>query len=75
MAAKQNLRYLQYRGCPAVLIVPAAGEAESSALLRELNKQRQARPLTHDLMKGMLQELGYRVTKARCSAAVGWLWN
>jgi hypothetical protein len=26
----------------------------------------QVRPLTHDLMKNMLQEVGYRVTKVSC---------
>jgi len=43
------------------------GEAESNALLKELNKQRQSRPLTHDLAKNMVQAVGYRVTKVRCS--------
>ncbi|WIA36726.1 hypothetical protein OEZ86_007998 [Tetradesmus obliquus] len=56
--------YLRVVGSEGVIPVHI-GENESNALLREINKQRQVRPLTHDLMKNMLQEVGYRVTKVR----------
>jgi bifunctional DNase/RNase len=42
-----------------------AGEHESNALLKEINKQKQLRPLTHDVAKNMLQAIGYKVTKIR----------
>lgn len=38
------------------------GEAESSSLQKEINKQRQARPLTHDLLKGIVTG----ATQLRC---------
>ena len=41
------------------------GEHESNALLKEINKQKQLRPLTHDVAKNMLQAIGYKVTKIR----------
>jgi len=41
------------------------GEHESNALLKEINKQKQLRPLTHDVAKNMLQAIGYEVTKIR----------
>lgn len=48
------------------LVIPVhIGESESSALLKEINKQRQMRPLTHDVSKNMLQAVGFRVTKIR----------
>eukprot|EP00882_Tetradesmus_deserticola_P003683 GHRQ01003897.1.p1 GENE.GHRQ01003897.1~~GHRQ01003897.1.p1 ORF type:complete len:336 (+),score=101.75 GHRQ01003897.1:288-1295(+) len=56
--------YLRVVGSDGVIPVHI-GENESNALLREINKQRQVRPLTHDLMKSMLHEVGYRVTKVR----------
>ncbi|KAG1676474.1 hypothetical protein FOA52_002294 [Chlamydomonas sp. UWO 241] len=46
------------------------GEAESSALLKEINKQKGSRPLTHDLAKGMLIAVGCRVTKVRITELV-----
>jgi hypothetical protein len=46
-------------------------KAESNALLREINRQRQARPLTHDVAKTMLQAVGCRVTKVRTHSGGG----
>ncbi len=46
------------------------GEAESSALLKEINKQKGIRPLTHDLTKHLLQAAGFRVTKIRITELV-----
>jgi len=40
-----------------------SGETESSALLKEINKQPGMRPLTHDLTKNLLLATGYRVLK------------
>ncbi|KAF8065518.1 hypothetical protein HT031_003119 [Scenedesmus sp. PABB004] len=56
--------YLRVVGTDGVIPVHI-GEHESNALLREINKQRQVRPLTHDLLKNLLSDLGYRVTKVR----------
>lgn len=36
----------------------SAGENESNALVKEINKQRQMRPLTHDVMKNILRWVG-----------------
>ncbi len=48
------------------LLIPVhIGENESNALLKEINKQRQMRPITHDVMKTMLQAVGFKVTKIR----------
>lgn len=56
------LRVLDSNG----LVIPVhIGENESSALLKEINKQRQMRPLTHDVIKNMLVAVGYKVTKIR----------
>ena len=41
------------------------GEAESSALVKEINQTRQVRPLTHDVAKSMVTALGFRVSKIR----------
>ncbi|GFR52022.1 hypothetical protein Agub_g14446 [Astrephomene gubernaculifera] len=46
------------------------GENESNALLKEINRQRQLRPLTHDLMKNLLREIKYRVIKIRITDIV-----
>jgi hypothetical protein len=48
------------------LLIPVhIGENESNALLKEINKQRQMRPITHDVMKTMLQAVGFRVTRIK----------
>ncbi|EFJ46161.1 hypothetical protein VOLCADRAFT_121109 [Volvox carteri f. nagariensis] len=46
------------------------GENESNALLKEINKQRQMRPLTHDVMKNILKEIKFRVVKIRITDIV-----
>ena len=46
------------------------GEQESNALLKEINKQRQMRPLTHDVMRNLLKEINFRVTKIRITDIV-----
>lgn len=64
-----SIVYLRVVGSESVIPVHI-GENESNALLREINKQRQIRPLTHDLMKNMLQDIGYRVTKVRVTEII-----
>ncbi len=39
------------------------GTAEASAIIRQLENIKAARPMTHDLMYNMLSELGFRITK------------
>jgi uncharacterized protein len=39
------------------------GTAEASAIIRQLENIKSARPMTHDLMHNMLTELGYKVVK------------
>jgi len=56
---------------PDCVIPVHIGEAESNALLKEINKQRQSRPLTHDVAKNMMQAVGYRVTKVHIVGCVG----
>ncbi|PNW72526.1 hypothetical protein CHLRE_16g688302v5 [Chlamydomonas reinhardtii] len=46
------------------------GENESNALVKEINKQRQMRPLTHDVMKNILREIKFRVVKIRITDIV-----
>lgn len=53
------------------LVAWLIGEAEATALLKEINKQRGFRPLTHDLTKHLLQAVGFRVLKIRITELVG----
>lgn len=46
------------------------GESESAALLKEINKQKQMRPITHDILKNIVQLVGYRCTKIRITDIV-----
>jgi uncharacterized protein len=39
------------------------GTAEASAIIRQLENIKSARPMTHDLMHNMLTQLGYKVTR------------
>ncbi len=39
------------------------GTAEASAIIRQLENIKSARPMTHDLMFNMLTQLGYKVTR------------
>lgn len=39
------------------------GTAEASAIIRQLENIKSARPMTHDLIYNMLSQLGYRVTR------------
>lgn len=41
------------------------GEVESNALLKEINKQKQLRPLTHDVMKNILVTLHFKISRIR----------
>jgi bifunctional DNase/RNase len=59
--------YLRVLDTTGYVIPVHIGEAESNALLKEINKQRQSRPLTHDMAKNMLQAIGFRVTKVRAA--------
>eukprot|EP00873_Tetraselmis_striata_P035118 jgi/Tetstr1/455382/TSEL_042214.t1 len=47
------------------------GEFETAALVKEINQQRTARPMTHDLMKNTVEAMGYRVSKVCVTALVG----
>ncbi|GAX79857.1 hypothetical protein CEUSTIGMA_g7297.t1 [Chlamydomonas eustigma] len=55
---------------PGLVLPVHIGEAESSALLKEINKQKGFRPLTHDLTKHLLQAAGFRVLKIRITELV-----
>lgn len=56
--------------CTTLLDTLYAGENESSALLKEINKQKGIRPLTHDLTKNLLSAVGFHVTKIRITELV-----
>jgi len=46
------------------LVLPVfIGEAECTALLQEIRNQRTVRPMTHDLMKNMLELLDYKILR------------
>lgn len=62
--------YLRVLDSNGYVIPVHIGEAESNALLKEINKQRQQRPLTHDVAKSMVQAVGYRVTKVRVTEII-----
>jgi bifunctional DNase/RNase len=48
------------------LVLPVfIGEAECSALLKEIRNQQTLRPMTHDLMKNSLELLKFRVSKVQ----------
>lgn len=46
------------------------GESESNSLMKEINNQRNMRPLTHDVAKSMLLKVGYRVSMIRITEIV-----
>ncbi|GBF93631.1 hypothetical protein Rsub_06353 [Raphidocelis subcapitata] len=46
------------------------GEAESNALIQQMNRQKPSRPMTHDAAKNMLLAVGFRVTKVRITSLV-----
>lgn len=61
-----SIVYLRVVDTTQNLLIPVhVGDQESNALLKEINKQRQVRPLTHDVVKNMLQAIGHRVSKVR----------
>lgn len=68
----QNLSvvYLRVLDGNNQVIAVHIGENESSALLKEINKQRQMRPITHDVMKHMVSALGFRCTKIKITDIV-----
>eukprot|EP00877_Chromochloris_zofingiensis_P005969 jgi/Chrzof1/1625/Cz10g14300.t1 len=55
--------YLRVLDSNGLMIPMHIGETESNALLQEINKKKQLRPLTHDMMKNVMQAIGYKVTK------------
>ena len=57
--------YLRTVEGPELVVPVHIGEAESAALVKEINKQRAARPLTHDVTKSLLLATGFRVAKVR----------
>eukprot|EP00199_Chlamydomonas_sp_CCMP681_P002491 CAMPEP_0119106992 /NCGR_PEP_ID=MMETSP1180-20130426/7887_1 /TAXON_ID=3052 ORGANISM="Chlamydomonas cf sp, Strain CCMP681" /NCGR_SAMPLE_ID=MMETSP1180 /ASSEMBLY_ACC=CAM_ASM_000741 /LENGTH=335 /DNA_ID=CAMNT_0007092413 /DNA_START=23 /DNA_END=1030 /DNA_ORIENTATION=+ len=68
-AAIVYLRVLNGQNPPQGLPVHV-GEHESSALLKEINKTRSVRPITHDVCKHILQTIGYKITKIRITDIV-----
>lgn len=65
----QAVVYLRILSSARMLLVHI-GENESNALLKEINKQRQMRPLTHDVMRNILKEINFRVIKIRITDIV-----
>eukprot|EP00798_Chlamydomonas_sp_ICE-L_P020783 gene20783-27607_t len=61
--------YLRIVGSERMLPVHI-GEAESNAIMKELKKSKQPRPMTHDLTKSLMQACGVRVTKIRITELV-----
>jgi bifunctional DNase/RNase len=51
------------------------GEYECGALIKEMHKRSLPRPGTHDLMKNMMDSLGYRITKVRITSLVGNIYH
>ena len=56
-------------------LVRYIGEYECGALIKEMHKKKLPRPGTHDLMKNMLDVMGYRVTQVRVTALVGNIYH
>lgn len=68
--------YLQLKDGRNSILRVYTGEYECGALIKELDRKTQnlhvqGRPGTHDLMKYMMEALGYRVSKVRITALVG----
>jgi bifunctional DNase/RNase len=51
------------------------GEFECGALMKEINKRSLPRPGTHDLMKNIIDSVGYVVTKVRITSLVGNIYH
>lgn len=62
--------FLRLVDSPGLVLPVHIGEAESTALLKEINKQKGIRPLTHDCTKNIIQAVGFRVTKIRITELV-----
>jgi len=70
VSAGASVVFLRLCQAPDLVLPVHIGEAESSALLKEINKQKGVRPLTHDLAKHLLSAVGCRVTKIRITELV-----
>jgi bifunctional DNase/RNase len=70
-ASRTFQSYFYFKIHPASYLFPRCTLLTSSPAAFLLLISLQGRPATHDLMKNMLEALGYRVTKIRISALVG----
>lgn len=51
------------------------GEYECGALIKEMHKKASPRPGTHDLLKNMVEALGYQVRRVRITSLVGNIYH
>jgi len=51
------------------------GEYECGALIKEMHKRTLPRPGTHDLVKNMMEVMGFRVSKVRITSLVGNIYH
>ncbi len=70
-----NVIFLRLRDGSQSILPVYIGEYECGALIKEMHKKKLPRPGTHDLMKNILDVVGYKVTEVRVTALVGNIYH
>ncbi len=70
-----NVIFLRLKDGSQSILPVYIGEYECGALIKEMHKKKLPRPGTHDLMKNILDVVGYRITQVRVTALVGNIYH
>ena len=70
-----NVIFLRLKDGSQSILPVYIGEYECGALIKEMHKRKLPRPGTHDLMKNILDVVGYRITEVRVTALVGNIYH
>ncbi|WPT10970.1 Bifunctional nuclease 1 [Picochlorum sp. SENEW3] len=70
-----NVIFLKLKDGQNSILPVYIGEYECGALIKEIHKRNLPRPGTHDLLKNLIDIMGYRVTKVRITALVGNIYH
>jgi bifunctional DNase/RNase len=70
-----NVIFLRLKDGSRSILPVYIGEYECGALIKEMHKRRLPRPGTHDLLKNLMDVMGYRVTQVRVTALVGNIYH
>ena len=70
-----NVIFLKLKDGQNSILPVYIGEYECGALIKEIHKRNLPRPGTHDLLKNLIDIMGYQVTKVRITALVGNIYH